>query len=484
MLDPKLLRDDPEAVAEKLMHRGFVLDVAKLRALEVQRKELQIETQELQNERNIRSKAIGLAKAQAKSKVSANETPNEEQFPEIEKLMDEMGNLAKKLIEKEQALAIILSELQAIYDLIPNLPHPSTPIGSSELDNQELPRSESWGTPRDFSRESFEPKDHVTLGEQKKGLDFEASRKLSGARFMVLSGPLARLHRALAQFMLDLHLSEHGYQEVYVPYLVTTDSLYGTGQYPNLKDDLFGIEKERPTYAGSEKMGNDENKRHDNQGDHDNQEKIQDSTQGSSQAHNLWLIPTSEVALTNLHRDEIVEESRLPIKYVCHSPCFRKEAGSYGKDTRGMFRQHQFDKVEMVQLVHPEHSYQALEEMRGHAEKVLQKLGLPYRVVALCTGDLGFGSAMTYDLEVWLPSQQRYREISSCSNTESFQARRMQARYRNVHMKKPEYLHTLNGSGLAVGRTLIAVMENYQDAQGNIKIPEVLLPYMGGLTQI
>lgn len=413
MLDPKILRDDPEGAAKRLQTRGFQLDVAKLKALEAQRKALQIETQELQNERNKQSKEVGLAKAK--------------KLP-VEDLLKALANLGDRLAEKEKALEGVQAELQTVCDWIPNLPHTSVPVGNHEEMNVELRRH---GTAPQFS---FEPKDHIELGG--KAMDFDASAKISGARFVVLHGQLARLHRALGQFMLDLHVSEHGYQELYVPYLVNEKSMYGTGQFPKLKDDQFGVSGE-----------------------------------------DLWLIPTSEASVTNVHREEILEN--LPKKYVCHSPCFRKEAGSYGKDMRGMFRQHQFDKVEIVQLVEPERSYEVLEEMLKHAETVLQKLKLPYRVMALCTGDLGFSSAKTYDLEVWLPGQNRYREISSCSNFESFQARRMLARYRHPETRKPEYLHTLNGSGLAVGRTLIAVMENFQDAEGNIAVPEVLWPYTG-----
>ncbi len=423
MLDTKLLREDPEGVAAKLQTRGFELDVKTLKSLESKRKTLQIETQELQNERNVRSKAVGLAKS--------NKEP-------IEPLLAEVKDLGDKLIAKEKALEAIQAELQSIYDLIPNIPHSSVPIGSNEEQNVEIRRV---GEPRKFT---FEPKDHVSLGEGlDKGLDFEKGTKMSGARFTVLQGKLASLHRALAQFMLDLHTREHGYKEVYVPYLVNRNALYGTGQIPKLIDDLFAVQEPE-----------------------------------------LWLIPTSEVSVTNLHREDIIEEKDLPLKYTCYSPCFRKEAGSYGKDMRGMLRQHQFDKVEIVQIAHPEHSYEILEVMIKQAEKVLQRLELPYRVMALCTGDLGFQSAKTYDLEVWLPGQERYREISSCSNTETFQARRMQARYRNASTRKPEYLHTLNGSGLAVGRTLIAVMENYQDEEGNIVVPGVLRSYMGGLEVI
>lgn len=424
MLDVKLLREKPEAVAERLATRGFVLDVARLKSLEAKRKTLQIETQTMQNEKNERAKAIGQAKAEGKSLEF--EKKNFEAWHEIMK---------KALKDHEEKLKNIQDELGVIYSTIPNLPNDNVPVGKSEEDNVEI---RQWGTPKEFK---FPAKDHVALGG--KGLDFEAASKLSGARFVVLKGAFARLHRALAQFMLDLHTNTHGYQEVYVPYLVSTDCLYGTGQLPKMADDLFTLE---------------------------------DS--------DLRLIPTSEVSVTNLARDHIFEADELPLKYTCHSPCFRKEAGSYGKDMKGMLRQHQFDKVEIVQMVKPEDSYATLETMLSHAEAVLQQLQLPYRVVSLCTGDLGFASAKTYDLEVWLPGQNRYREISSCSNTEAFQARRMQARWRNPTTQKPEYLHTLNGSGLAVGRTLIAVMENYQDAEGCIIIPEVLRSYLGGIEKI
>lgn len=417
MLDVKLLRENPEMVAELLRPRGFILEVAKIKDLEVKRKKLQIETQELQNERNTRSKAVGQAKARGEA---------------IEPLLGDIERLGNDLKTAEQALETVQNELQALYDWIPNIPHESVPKGASEEQNVEIRR---WSTPKKFP---FTPKDHVSLGEGK--IDFEAATKLSGSRFVVLKNEIARLHRALAQFMLDLHTLEHGYQEVYIPYLVNSQSLYGTAQFPKLKDDQFGIEGE-----------------------------------------DLWLIPTSEVALTNLVRDSILNEAELPLKFTSHSPCFRKEAGTYGKDMRGLVRQHQFDKVEMVQIVKPENSYNALEEMLGQAEKVLQRLELPYRVMSLCTGDLGFQSTKTYDLEVWLPGQDCYREISSCSNTESFQARRMQARFRNATTQKPELVHTLNGSGLAVGRTLIAVMENYQDEEGRIHVPHVLAPYMAGV---
>ncbi len=426
MLDTKLLREDAEGIAARLKPRGFVLEVERLKTLEAERKAIQVETQSLQNARNTSSKAIGQAKAKGES---------------VQDLLDQIQSLGDKLTVSEKKLEGIQSELQAIYDRIPNVPDKSVPVGKSEEDNLELKR---WGTIPEFS---FTPKDHIELGKNifnnnLSGIDFEAATQLSGARFVVLSNQIARLHRALAQFMLDLHTTEHGYQEVYVPYLVNSTALYGTGQFPKLIEDSFKIE-------GS---------------DH-------------------WLIPTSEVAVTNLVRDKILEAEVLPLKYVCHSPCFRSEAGSYGKDLKGMIRQHQFDKVEIVQIVHPEASHAAHEEMLKQAETVLQRLELPYRVVALCSGDLGFSAVKTYDLEVWLPGQMRYREISSCSNTEDFQARRMQARFRSS-TQKPEYVHTLNGSGLAVGRTLIAVLENNQDEQGRIHVPKALQAYMGGISII
>lgn len=424
MLDTKILREDPAGVAKKLAARGFQLDVERLKTLETKRKQLQIETQNLQNERNTRSKAIGVAKA--------NKQP-------IEPLLAEVEQLGKTLVEHEKSLESLQKELQDIYSLIPNIPHDSVPIGASEEQNVEIRR---WG---EIPKFDFTVKDHIALAEHGKTgcFDFEASVKLSGARYVVMKGSIARLHRALGQFMLDLHTEEHDYQEVYTPYIASSTTLYSSGQLPKMRDDLFKIEGEE-----------------------------------------AWLIPTSEVTVANLHREEILEEDQLPIKYVCYSPCFRKEAGSYGKDMRGMIRLHQFDKVEMIQYSKPEDSYKTLEEMIGHAEKVLQRLELPYRVMSLCTGDLGFNAAKTYDLEVWLPGQNRYREISSCSNTESFQARRMQTRYRNPSTQKPELLHLLNGSGLAVGRTLVAVLENYQDAEGNIRVPGVLIPYMGGIKKI
>ncbi len=416
MLDPKLIRQDLEAVAAKLKHRGVTLDVPRLNALEEQRKTFQTRLQDLQNERNVRSKAIGQAKA-----MGENVDPLFQQLKEL--------NDSLKLTEEE--FNRIQADLNDMLARIPNLPHESVPIGKSEADNQLI---RTWGEPRKFD---FTPKDHVDLGE-KIGMDFPTAAKIAGARFVVLRGNLAKLQRALVQFMLDLHTTEHGYQEIYVPFLANSDSLYGTGQLPNLKEDLFAITGEQGFY----------------------------------------LIPTSEVSVTNTIRDEILEPEQLPLKYVCHSPCFRSEAGSYGKDTRGMIRNHQFEKVELIHIVHPEKSYEAHEEITRHAETVLQHLELPYRVLSLCTADLGFSAAKTYDLEVWLPSQNCYREISSCSNTEAFQARRMKARFRDPKTGKPELVHTLNGSGLAIGRTLVAILENYQDENGRIKIPLVLQKYM------
>ncbi len=422
MLDPKLLRTELEQTATKLARRGHILDIELISALELQRKTLQIRAQELQNERKTRSKAIGQAKASGQN---------------IQPLLDEVANFGNQLKRTENDLEVIQTQLLTLQLSIPNLPHDSTPDGNSDTDNVEIRR---WGQPRQFE---FTARDHVDLGAE-GGLDFEAATKLTGTRFAVIRGQLARLHRALAQFMLDLHTQEHGYREVYVPYMVNTDSLRGTGQLPKFEADLFKLSGEL----------------------------------------NYYLIPTAEVPVTNLARDSILDNDQLPLRYVAHTPCFRSEAGSYGKDVRGMIRQHQFEKVELVQIVRPKDSYTALEELTSHAEHVLQRLGLPYRVVALCTGDIGFSSAKTYDLEVWLPGQQKYREISSCSNFEDFQARRMQARWRNPVTGKPELVHTLNGSGLAVGRTLVAVMENYQDERGRIQIPEALKPYLGGLDYI
>ncbi|MCE8051449.1 serine--tRNA ligase [Billgrantia desiderata] len=423
MLDPKLLRSDLDTVAQRLAKRGFTLDTERLEALESRRRDLQTETESLQNERNTRSKAIGKAKASGE---------------DIQPLLDEVSDLGDRLDAAKRQLAEVQEEWDALVSGIPNLPHDSVPAGESEEDNVELHR---WGTPREFD---FEVRDHVDLGGLKGELDFELAAKLTGSRFAVMRGQIARLHRALTQFMLDKQTLEHGYEECYVPYMVNEASLFGTGQLPKFGEDLFRLDDERSYH----------------------------------------LIPTAEVPLTNFARDEILDHKVLPLKLTAHTPCFRSEAGSHGRDTRGMIRQHQFDKVEMVQLVEPEKSYAALEEMRGHAEAILQALELPYRVVTLCTGDMGFGAAKTYDLEVWLPSQQTYREISSVSNCEDFQARRMQARFRHPEQKKPQLLHTLNGSGLAVGRCLIAVMENHQNADGSITVPEALRPYLGGLATL
>lgn len=423
MLDPKLLRNDLEWVAGQLSRRGFELDTDSLRALEARRKDIQMQTQQLQAERNSRSRGIGKAKAAGE---------------DIAPLLKEVEGLGSQLKQKEDELAGVQDELNSILLGIPNIPHELVPDGKGEEDNPEIRR---WGEPPGFD---FEPKDHVDLGEHLGQLDFETAAKLTGSRFSVMQGPLARLHRALIQFMLDTHTRDHGYREVYVPYMVNADSLRGTGQLPKFEDDLFKL-------AGDT---------------------------------GYYLIPTAEVPVTNLARDTIIEAESLPLRYTAHTPCFRSEAGSYGKDTRGMIRQHQFEKVEMVQLVRPEDSQAALEELTGHAEAILQQLELPYRVVDLCSGDIGFSAARTYDLEVWLPGQQKYREISSCSNFEAFQARRMQARWRNPETGKPELLHSVNGSGLAVGRTLVAVMENYQQADGSIGIPGVLQGYMGGMEKI
>lgn len=423
MLDPKVIRSDMDAVAAALAKKGFQLDTAALDSLEARRKEVQVKTEALQAERNSRSKSIGKA-------VAAGE--------DIAPLKAEVSKLGEELDAAKAELNDIQAELNDLLSGIPNIPHESVPEGKTEDDNVEVRR---YGTPREFD---FEVQDHVDLGVKLNGLDFENAVKLTGSRFAVMSGDLARLHRALTQFMLDTHTREHGYKEVYVPYIVNRDSLYGTGQLPKFEEDLFKLTDDREFY----------------------------------------LIPTAEVPVTNLLRDEIVEAGQLPLKFTTHTPCFRSEAGSYGRDTRGMIRQHQFEKVEMVQFVKPGDSWEALEGLVANAETILQKLNLPYRTVVLCGGDLGFGSAKTYDIEVWLPSQEKYREISSCSNFCDFQARRMKARWRNPETGKPELLHTLNGSGLAVGRTLVAVMENYQQADGSIEIPEVLRGYMGGLEKI
>ncbi|MCK8515722.1 serine--tRNA ligase [Methylonatrum kenyense] len=422
MLDPRLLRSDPETVAKALDTRGYELDVARYRRQDERRRELQIVVQDLQNERNTRSKSIGKAKAAGE---------------DIQPLLAAVADLGEKLDGAKAELDAIQAELSDWHLQMPNLPDPNVPEGESEEDNLTL---RHWGTPAELD---FRARDHIELGEG-GGLDFEAGSLLAGSRFVVMRGQLARLHRALGQFMIDWHVQQHGYTEVNVPFLVNSAAMQGTGQLPKFGDDLFEIA-----------------------GDPD-----------------FFLIPTAEVPVTNLARGQILEAESLPQKMVCHSPAFRAEAGSYGKDVRGMIRQHQFEKVELVQLVRPENSAEALEQLTGHAEVILQQLELPYRVLHLCTGDMGFAAASTYDLEVWLPGQQRYREISSCSNCRDFQARRMQARWRNPETGKPELLHTLNGSGLAVGRCLIAVMENYQEADGSIRVPEVLRGYMGGTERI
>jgi len=419
MLDPKLLRSDLENTAARLALRGFRLDTKRLAELEEQRKAVQVRTQQLQNERNASSTSVGRVKAAGQDTAP---------------LLAAAAGLGDRLKQAEAEFEEIQTRLNAELLMIPNLPHGSVPEGKDENDNTEVRR---WGEPRKFN---FPPKDHVDLGTALGLLDFETAAKITGARFSLMSGPLARMHRALIQFMLDVHTQEHGYVETYVPYIVNADSLRGTGQLPKLAADLFALKEQE-----------------------------------------YYLIPTAEVPLTNIVRDMILEANSLPRKYVAHTPCFRSEAGSYGKDTRGMIRQHQFEKVELVQIARPQDSYQILEALTGHAEKVLQKLELPYRVVSLCAGELGFAAAKTYDLEVWLSGQQHYREISSCSNFEDFQARRLQARWRNPDTEKPELVHTLNGSGLAVGRTLVAVMENYQDQDGNIVIPAALRPYMAGM---
>jgi len=423
MLDPKLLRKQLVDVAGQLRTRGFELDVASIEQFEKARKEIQVRSEELQAQRNLSAKAIGQAKASGQ---------------DIQPLLEQVAGLGQQLDAAKQELDAVQQQLDDILLGIPNIPHASVPQGSDETQNVEQRR---WGEPTRFG---FEPRDHVDLGEALGGMEFGSAVKVSGARFAVLRGPLARLQRALIQFMLDTHTLEHGYQECYVPYLVNSDSLRGTGQLPKFEAELFATRGE-DTY---------------------------------------YLIPTAEVPVTNLVRGDILEAGCLPMRMTAHTPCFRSEAGSYGKDTRGLIRQHQFEKVELVQVVRPEESYQALEELTGHAETILQRLGLPYRVVSLCTGDLGFSAAKTYDLEVWLPGQQTYREISSCSNFEDFQARRMQTRYRSGGTGKPRLVHTLNGSGLAVGRTLVAVLENYQQADGSIQVPQVLRPYLGGMEVI
>ncbi|BBO21486.1 MAG: serine--tRNA ligase [Rhodocyclaceae bacterium] len=421
MLDIQILRSQPAEVAARLASRGVTFDVAAFQALEDERKGLQVRTQELQAKRNALSKRIGQLKAKGEDTAA---------------VMQEVAGLGDELKRNEEALADLLNRIDVFVSVIPNLPHESVPAGKSEADNVEVRR---WGTPRSFD---FAAKDHVDLGTELGGFDFDAATKISGARFSLMKGAVARLHRALAQFMLDVHTQEHGYVEVYAPYLVNGNSLFGTGQLPKFHEDLFHIKDD-----------------------------------------GYFLIPTAEVPVTNIVRDAIVDAERMPLKFVCHTPCFRREAGSYGKDTRGMIRQHQFDKVELVRIEKPEHSWDALEELTRHAEVILEKLALPYRRVALCAGDMGFSAAKTYDLEVWLPGQNAYREISSCSNFGAFQARRMQARFRG-EKGKPELAHTLNGSGLAVGRTLVAVLENYQRADGCVDVPVALRPYMGDIELI
>ena len=422
MLDPALLRRDVQATAARLAARGVELDTARITRLEDERKEIQGRTQALQHERNTRSKAIGRAKSKGE---------------DIEPLLADVARLGDELKSAESRLSELQAEIESIALEIPNLTHHSVPEGRNEDDNREERRV---GEPPRFD---FETKDHVELGAAVGEVDFELAVKLAGSRFVTLTGGFARLHRALIQFMLDVHTREHGYREIYIPYLVSSETLRGTGQLPKFADDLFRIE-----------------------------------------GHDLYMIPTAEVPVTNVARDRILEPDELPLRFVCHSPCFRREAGSHGKDTRGMLRQHQFEKVELVHVVRPDESYEALEALTTHAEAILSRLGLAYRVVTLCTGDIGFAAAKTYDIEVWLPGQQRYREISSCSNCEAFQARRMRARWRNPETGKTELVHTLNGSGVAIGRALIAVVESYQQADGSIRVPEPLVPYMGGTTVI
>ncbi|MFT4058766.1 MAG: serine--tRNA ligase [Legionella sp.] len=423
MLDNQLLRDDPQLVASQLLTRGFQFDVDTFTALEEKRKALQVVTQDLQNQRNIRSKAIGAAKARGE---------------DIEPMREEVNRLGVELEQKKEELELILQQIEAIILRLPNIPDESVPVGSNETENQEIRR---WGTVPTFD---FPVKSHDELGEALDQMDFALAAKITGSRFVVMKNQLARLHRALIQFMLDIHTQQHGYQEIYVPYIVNAESLLGTGQLPKFEEDLFKLSGDQGYYLTS----------------------------------------TAEIPVTNTVRDVILSAEELPIRYTCHSPCFRSEAGSYGKDTKGMIRQHQFEKVELVWITKPEDSYVALEQLTQHAETILQRLELPYRVVALCTGDLGAGAAKTYDLEVWLPSQNTYREISSCSNMEAFQARRMKARYRHPETREIELVHTLNGSGLAVGRTLVALMENYQEKDSSIRIPNVLRPYLGGLERI
>lgn len=424
MLDPKYVRANPDEVAALLKKKGYDFPVEQFVELDNQRKTIQTETENLQNERNTRSKGIGKAKAAGE---------------DIQPLLAEVQNLGDQLDAAKERLNAVQAQLDDLLLGVPNIPHESVPEGADEDDNVEV---RTWGTPAQFD---FEALDHVALGEKNGELDFETAAKLTGSRFAVMKGKMARLHRALTQMMLDTHVSEHGYEEIYVPYMVNADSLQGTGQLPKFEEDLFRVPFGERDY---------------------------------------YLIPTAEVPVTNTVRDEIVDAAHLPLQYTCHTPCFRSEAGASGRDTRGMIRQHQFDKVEMVQVVEPSKSWDALEALTGHAEAILQKLELPYRVVTLCGGDLGFSAAKTYDIEVWLPGQGKFREISSCSNMGDFQARRMKARWRNPETGKPELVHTLNGSGLAVGRTLVAVLENYQTADGTVRVPEALQPYMGGITEL
>jgi seryl-tRNA synthetase len=423
MLESQLLRDKPQFVAAELLKRGFKFDTESFVMLEEQRKKLQVDTQSLQNERNIKSKSIGEMKARGE---------------DIQELRAYVAELGTRLEEKKKELESVLLQLEKIAHHLPNIPHQSVPVGTDEHGNHEVRR---WGSPSHFE---FPVKSHDELGEALEQMDFSLAAKITGSRFVVMKNQLARLHRALIQFMLDTHTQRHGYEEIYVPYIVNADSLLGTGQLPKFEDDLFKLAGESGYYLTS----------------------------------------TAEIPVTNTVRDSILSLDDLPIRYACHSPCFRSEAGSYGKDTKGMIRQHQFEKVELVWITRPQDSYQALEQLTSHAEVILQRLELPYRVMLLCTGDMGAGAAKTYDLEVWLPSQNTYREISSCSNMEAFQARRMKARYKNPETNETELVHTLNGSGLAVGRTLVAIMENYQDEQGAILIPEALRPYLGGLERI
>lgn len=423
MLDSQLLREDPQAVAKQLAKRGFKFDVGQFNSLEEQRKRLQVETQALQNERNVKSKAIGEAKARGE---------------DIEPMRASVSQLGVALEEKKIQLEALLKQIEQITLTMPNIPHESVPVGKDETENQEVRR---WGTAPSFD---FSARSHDELGEALGQMDFALAAKITGSRFVVMKSQLARMHRALIQFMLDIHTQEHGYQEIYVPYIVNADSLLGTGQLPKFEEDLFKLTSDNGYYLTS----------------------------------------TAEIPVTNTVRDTIVPVDQLPIRHACHSPCFRSEAGSYGKDTKGMIRQHQFEKVELVWITKSQDSYKALEQLTQHAETILQRLNLAYRVMSLCTGDMGASSAKTYDLEVWLPSQNTYREISSCSNMEAFQARRMKARYKNPDTNEIELVHTLNGSGLAVGRTLVAIMENYQDKEGNIHVPKALQPYLGGLELI